>query len=149
MKYIKLTQNRKAIVDDKDYGFLNQWKWHYSSGYARRHKPRAISAAGYFYMHQVINHTPQGQDTDHINGNKLDNRKQNLRTVTRSENMLNTGKRTFSRFIPTSKFVGVRFISRLQKWQAKITVNYKPIHLGLFQSEKEAALAYKKYINDL
>lgn len=144
MKYIRLSQTKRAIVDDEDFVWLNQWKWHYSSGYARRHKPRT-EGTGYYYLHQVINKTPTGLDTDHINRNALDNRRKNLRSVSRSTNMLNVGKRKFSKFVPTSTLVGVRWIARLGKWQAKITVNYKPIHLGLFKTEKQAALAYKKY----
>ncbi len=65
MKYIKLTQGKKVMVDDSDFEWLNQWKWQLSdNGYAiRRYKTT-------FRMHRLINNTPSGLFTDHINGNK-------------------------------------------------------------------------------
>jgi len=71
MKRIKLTQEKVALVDDADFEFLNQWKWFYhQTGYAK---------SCHRYMHRLINKTPKGFHTDHINRNKLDNRKSNLR----------------------------------------------------------------------
>jgi len=96
VKKIKLTQGRYALVDDEDFNWLNQWKWCFdrSNGYAHRNqwvngKNRKI------YMHRIILGNPRGilikVETDHKNRNKLDNRRKNLRVVTRSENVLNKG----------------------------------------------------------
>src|SRR3990167_164487 len=90
MKKIKLTQNKYALVDDEDFKELNQSKWLCdSSGYAgrdvggRKNKKRIL-------MHRLLNNTPKGFHTDHINRDKLDNRKENLRTTTCSQNILNS-----------------------------------------------------------
>jgi len=85
MQKIELTKGQFTLVDDEDFNYLNQWKWHISTkGYALRciwigsgHKNRkGIN----IYMHGEVNKTPKGYQTDHINRNKLDNRKSNLRT---------------------------------------------------------------------
>ena len=77
MKEIKLTKGFVTIVDDDMCEQLNQFKWHYSNGYARCN----ITVNGkqqLLLMHRVVNQTPEGLDTDHISSDKLDNRKENL-----------------------------------------------------------------------
>ena len=140
-KQIQLTQGYSTTVDDDDYDFLMQWKWCFvSNGYAVRLKtyykfygkltPRMIR------MHRVINDTPNGLFTDHLNGDKLDNRKSNLRSCTKSQNSMNRkGYKNTS-----SKFKGVT--SRNNKWEASIKIDKKSKTLGRFTSEKEAAKAY-------
>ncbi len=66
MKFIKLTQGKKAIVDNEDYKHLNQFKWYYNGRYACRRKPKANIM---LLMHRVILNTPDDKLTDHINGN--------------------------------------------------------------------------------
>ncbi len=124
MKTIKLTQNREAIVDDGDYEFLSRFKWYakvYGSGsnelwYAYRDFTNAdrkilaenfptlyINKSGCTPMHRVIAEAQKGQDVDHINHNGLDNRCDNLRKCTRSENSQNKRLRSDSK----SGFKGV------------------------------------------
>lgn len=134
MKEIKLTQGRFALVDDEDYEYLNQWRWYYSdSGYAVR-KPSSVR----FFMHRVVINTPEGMFTDHINRNKLDNRRENLRICTRSQNCANVG------ILPsnTSGYKGVSFDSREGKWRANIRVKGKKHSLGYFENIIEAVSAY-------
>lgn len=87
MKKIKLTQGKYAIVDDEDFEWLNQWKWCYCKYVIRdiilNKKNKRI------YMHRLIMNTPEKMQTDHINGNKLDNRRNNLRICTQSQNNMN------------------------------------------------------------
>jgi hypothetical protein len=135
MKKIPLTRGKSAIVDDDDFEYLSQWKWWYTTrGYAvRQDKGKHIP------MHRLINKTPAGFDTDHINRNKLDNRKENLRTVTRSQNFMNINPRKNN----TSGCMGVQRCAK-GGWMARITLDYKRIYLGHFKDFKDAVNARKK-----
>jgi len=136
MKKIPLTQGKYAIVDDDMFDYLNQWKWHLSRfGYAvRKPGPEQI------YMHRAILKSEKGTSTDHINHDKLDNRRENLRICTTSQNMRNRGKQANN----TSGYKGVFWSIPAKKWRAQITVMKKSIHLGLFTTPKEAAKVYNK-----
>ena len=144
---IPLTQGKVAIVDDADFEWLNQWKWHYLAGtytgYAVRHirtggKPRQRA----ILMHRLILSPPPGTESDHINRNGLDNRRENLRICTRGQNHANRRKQIGHRTTWTSKYKGV-FWSRLhRKWRAGITVGREKHFLGLFDDESAAARAY-------
>ncbi len=134
MKKILLTRGKFAIVDDEDFPFINQWKWWFTTrGYAVREKKRKL-----IFMHRLINKTPKGFDTDHVNKNKLDNRKDNLRTVTRSQNFMNINPRKNN----TSGFRGVQ--RHAEGWMARIKVDYKAIYLGYFKEFKDAVVARKR-----
>lgn len=79
------------------------------------------------------------ESVDHINGNRADNRIENLRDANQSENMKNVKPRSGS----TSKYLGVGWHKATRKWAAQIrSRDGKNVHLGLFQSETEAAKAY-------
>ena len=80
-------------------------------------------------------------DIDHINGIKTDNRKENLRLVTRSQNMLNSHKASKA---STSGFPGVSFSNSKNKWRAYIKINYRQIFGGYYDSKEEAILARVK-----
>jgi len=134
---IELTQGKVALVDDADFEWLNAFKWYYDKGYAvrnigtwpRRKKER---------MHRVILGTPGGMETDHINGDKLDNRRGNLRVCSHAENLCNVG-----RYINNSSgFKGVAWHKQTAKWQARIMVNGHSKQLGCFDTAEEAAHAY-------
>jgi len=141
---IKLTQGYEAIVDDEDYKYLSQWKWHYNAGYAIRgiyvgtgRKNRKMVKV---LMHRVINKTPNGYDTDHINRNKLDNRKLNLRSVVRSFNIINSKLRKDN----TYGVRGVFWNKSNNNWRSAISINNKKISLGSFKTIEEAIEARKK-----
>jgi hypothetical protein len=145
MKEIPLTQGKVALVDDADYEYLMQWKWYFckkkdGTGYARRKVYSRISAKTYrwksYWMHREIMKTPEGMDTDHRDGNKLNNQKYNLRICTNSQNQSN--KRTQRN--NTSTFKGVWKSGN--KWTASINVRKKRIHLGSYIDKSEAAKAY-------
>ncbi len=142
MKQIPLSQGKFAIVDDGDYDFLMQWKWHVcvaSSTYAMRNSDFDNDGRRYhIMMHRVINNTPPGLETDHINGDGLDNRRKNLRTVTRSQNMWNRKKNSKG----SSKYKGVYWHKQHEKWVANIQVNKKRHFIGLFVDEDVAGRAY-------
>lgn len=92
IRKIPLTQGKFAIVDADDFEEVSKHKWRlHNKGYAyfgtrENRKCRAV------LMHRLINNTPDNMQTDHINGNKLDNRKSNLRSCSVTENNRNRGK---------------------------------------------------------
>lgn len=132
MKEIILKSGEKALVDDEDYELLNKFKWQYQLGYAVRNIK--------VYMHRDIIKTEEGLETDHINGNKLDNRKENLRKVTQSQNQANRKKGKNK----SSIYKGVIWHKRRNHWLAQITINRKKIYLGSFNNEIDAAKAYNE-----
>lgn len=137
MKYIPLTQNKQAMVDDEDYEWLNQWKWYISNkGYAIRGVRNVSLPTGYksISMHRLINNTPDGYETDHKNGDKLDNRRVNIRTASRAQNRYNTPPRADNK----SGVAGVIWYKPLKKWLAYIQVDKKHIHLGYYYELNDA-----------
>lgn len=137
-KQIPLTQGKFAIVDAADYDWLNQWKWYCCNGYALR-VPYTNGIRGKaIRMHRLIVGTPDGFDTDHINGDELDNQRCNLRTATHRQNIMNQKPRIGC----SSNFKGVCWCKRRKKWQASIKTNGKRKFLGYFYNEADAAHAY-------
>ncbi len=147
MVKIKLTQGYTAIVDDED-GDLADYKWCVKvKGNGRR--IYAVSHMGQgkkmAWLHRVILERmtqrpfPVGMESDHANGNTLDNRRHNLRIATRSQNKMNSKRRASA----TTRFRGV---SRNGKngWMARIGDGGKTIYLGTFRNEEEAARAYNE-----
>lgn len=109
----------------------------HSAGYAR------VSVNGrMLYAHRIIYAIVYGEmpmDVDHINRNRIDNRIENLRDVSKSENQHNSKKRKNN----TSGFPGVSWDTRDQKWQAYIMVDRRKIHLGYFEDFDDAVQARK------
>lgn len=146
MKYIKLTQNKETIVDDDIYDFLNTFKWSASKKrnkyYATRTEwQKGKNTSKVIKMHRLIMNPPTHMYIDHINGNSLDNRKENLRICSNKQNLRNSGIRKN----PTG-FKGVRKRKDLinKPFSARITIDYKEVHLGYFYTAKEAALKYNE-----
>jgi hypothetical protein len=140
MKEIPLTKGMVALVDDEDFDFLNQWKWHaskhYNNYYAAR---RPYPERKVIKMHSVILDVPTGYLPDHKNGNTLDNRRENLRICTFAESAHNTG---ISSRIKSSRFKGVYWSKDDKKWRSYIKANGKRLSLGFYHDEVLAALAY-------
>jgi len=88
----------------------------------------------YIYIHGDVS---LNDDIDHINRDKLDNRICNLRSVSRSENLINNPRLANN----TSCVCGVSFDKRLKKWHSYIKKNYKRIHLGVFKTKEDAVKA--------
>ena len=147
-KEIPLTQGKVALVDDDDYEELSKYKWcvkkRSHTCYAKRSSKTVSGIRHTILMHTVILETPKGMETDHINGNGLDNRKENLRIVTRRGNAQNR------RVKKTSKYIGVTRMSDCNRWRAQICINGKKgLNLGLFENEIDAANAYAKACADV
>jgi hypothetical protein len=147
MKKIQLTQEKYTLVDDCDYEYLMQWRWHACKNrntfYAGRSSPRKIgSKRKTIHMHRVILQRIgiEFKQVDHIDGNGLNNCQANLRTATNQENSCNQGKGKRN----TSDYKGVSWHKLARKWWAQIGINGKKKYLGLFNSKIEAARVYNK-----
>ena len=126
-----------AMVDDEDFEWLSKWKWfNDGSGYAVR-KQLVDGKKCTIYMHKEILKAPPGMEGDHRFGDKLDNRRENLRVCTHAENMRNR-KPNKGRALPK----GVRWHVGARKFMAGIHVNNRHVHLGLFLTEPQAKAAY-------
>jgi len=148
MKKIPLTRGMVALVDDTDYERLNTWKWYASknSGSYNSYAVRGIKVAKnkqtIQMMHRVILglQPGDGRQTDHRDGNGLNNQRTNLRVCTATQN----GQSRRKMVLGTSKYKGICWNHRDSKWRSRIYVNRKRIHLGYFSSEKTAAAAYNQ-----
>lgn len=141
MKFINLSQNKQAIVDDEDYPLLCKYKWTFHPcGYAYRNQ-KLNGKIKKVYMHRFIMNYNGEKDIDHINHNGLDNRKSNLRIASRSENLANKGKSANH----SSKYKGVCYDKSKSKWVCYIQVRKKQIFLGRYETEKEAGMMYNHF----
>jgi hypothetical protein len=142
MKEIRLTQGQVAVIDDEDYERISKYKWHA----AWDKTTESFVAMGWVdgkkaYMHRfILGLKPRCGQVDHINQNRLDNQKHNLRPASASQNGANRRKRKGT----ISRFKGVCWHARNKKWFARIRVNGMGLHLGNFDNEEEAAMAYDK-----
>jgi hypothetical protein len=135
-----------TTIDKKNYNRIKNFRWH-----ARGEKPY-LYAATYIghnetgeqwtlLLHRLIN-SFEGENVDHINGDTLDNREENLRTCTSKQNALNRKKYKNSVY---QKGVS----KRGKKYLARITINNKTTRIGLFGTEQEASEAYELYAKNL
>lgn len=134
-----------ALVDDEDYGKLASYSWHLSRIYARRTERVVLSdgrvtAKGTFMHRQIMKPKP-GEETDHINGDGIDNRRANLRIVNRLQNAKNQSKET--KRACSSRYKGVSWNKNERKWWAYIAADKERRSLiGKFATEEQAARAY-------
>lgn len=145
MKKIKLTRGKFALVDNEDFEYLNQWKWHCTStGYAARkrhvHDAKLKYHGVVIFMHRLIMSTPEGMDTDHINSNSLDNRRSNLRICTHAENLRNKRIQKNNK----SGYKGVYWDKFRDKWRVEIRLNGKHMSGGRYDNILDAARAYDR-----
>lgn len=140
---IPLTNGGTTIVDASLLPELTKKNWSKSpNGYAcsivglgSRGSHKKI------YLHRIVNQTPDGAQTDHINGDRLDNRRENLRTATGSQNQRHSKKRN-RLGKASSKFKGVYWSKTREHWVAQIRYGGKQRYLGGYDNERDAALAY-------
>lgn len=141
MKLIPLTQGQFAIVDDEDFAWLSQWKWFARKVRNTFYAARSVRENGkkrFIHMHRLVNNTPDGLLTDHKNGDGLDNRRENLRDATLSQNAGNVGPRPQG----TTSVKGIYFDKARGQWAADIQYEKKRTRLGRFQTQAAAMAAY-------
>lgn len=143
VKTIPLTQGKVALVDAEDYEELSKYNWVFDGhAYARRQyrddkKKRWVHES----MHRRLAKTPEGMQTDHINGDGLDNRKSNLRVCTVSQNAMNQ-KRPKNNI---SGYKGVFYRTAAKKhWCTCITYNGKRIWGKRHETPEDAYEEYKE-----
>jgi hypothetical protein len=132
-----------TILDRQDYYRFGCFKWEVSGEnnvfYAVRNIKADPSRTATVRLHRLIMNAPKGVLVDHRNNDSLDNRKANLRLATHSQNSWNS-RRDKSNTL--SRYRGVSFSKRKQKWFAAIRVKGKRVWLGYFDDEIAAAHAY-------
>lgn len=132
---ICLCNNKSTYIDKEDFDLVKKDKWTISTdGYA-------ISSSGEYIhkrLHRVVmNELDTKNIIDHINRNKLDNRKSNLRITTDQQNSFNQSKRKNN----TSGIIGVSWWNRDNNWMAQIKYNYKRYFLGYYDNIDDAIKA--------
>jgi len=146
---IPLSQGKVALVSPEDYHFLIQHKWCARASKHNHYAVRSIPSNTKFKcttipMHRVILSRMVGcellrtEHCDHISGNGLDNRRENLRICTNAENSRNRKSQRGS----SSQYKGASWRKDSEKWQSNIQVDGKTLYLGCFTSEVQAAKAY-------
>lgn len=152
MRRIKLHKYGYALVDDEDYEYLNQFKWHLT---ARGYVGRSVWVKGTgkgttILMHRELLKVSKGFEVEHADQNRLNNQKSNLRPATRSQNMANV--RRVKATNAHSKYKGVSRLTRpnlKNQWLAYIKIDYQMIYIGYFKDEKDAAHCYNQFAEQL
>jgi hypothetical protein len=125
---ISLSNGREAIIDKEDYNKIKNFTWHVDNiGYAYTSEKR-------IRMHRLIINCPDEFEIDHINRNKLDNRKSNLRIVEHKRNLINCKVSCKN----TSGYSGVSYNKRKRKYEVYLNINSKRKGLGYYSGFKKA-----------
>lgn len=133
---VPLTHGEFAKIDVEDIPKVEGFNWNSSGcGYAHRRLKGKI-----LYLHRFINNSTPGEFTDHINGDKLDNRKNNLRSATNAQNLFNMKPHKDG----SSQYKGVYWAKGKGKWRARIQAEGRGRHIGYYECEEDAALAYDR-----
>lgn len=148
MKQIPLTQSKFALVDDDVYEWAKDYKWHIEKGkhtfYAVRSFIKDDGIGGRLRLHHCVVGFPLNKNqVDHIDGNGLNNQRDNLRIVSQSDNQQNQIKHR------NGKLVGTSWCKDRNKWLAQIIINGKQKNLGRYVTEQEAHEVYKIALNKI
>ena len=140
-KKIKLTQGKYALVDEEDFDELNKYKWHAQKDCHTYYAKRRENGTK-VYMHRQILGLKQGDGkiTDHINSNGLDNRRENLRVVSKAVNCRNHREYSDN----TSGHTGVSWCKLNKKWITTISVDNKMLNLGYHSDILDAVESRKQ-----
>ena len=143
MPIITTRKGEEILVDQDDFDRYSKYTWFINSnGYAQRNEPRCNGRRNMPNMHREVLGLRYGDGSivDHVNGNKLDNRKENLRICTASENTINTGLSTRNK----TGYKGVSFCKRAKKFRAQISIDGKVKSLGYYDNPVDAHASYRQ-----
>lgn len=144
VKIPNLKASKRALVDDEDLELLSGYKWFIRNGYAVRSEYLGVidgkSKCRYSPMHRIVMKAEKGQTVDHVNGDRLDNRRQNLRFVDMRQNSWNRCVASNS----TYGYKGVSFNKKNKRFYCRIVHQGKRYRFGYFLTAEEAAETYKK-----
>lgn len=151
MKKLELARGEVAQLDEPDYDRLRHFKWYCIKGYAYRTVYLGKVDGKYKYttipMHREVLNPLDGLLADHIDGNRLNNTRNNLRAVTRGQNTINSAMRKTNRY----GYKGIIYnpLCTKRPWYARIKLNGKVQVKGYFETREEAALAYNELATQL
>lgn len=136
---LPISKGASVLLDEGDYDLVSKYSWHlHTGGYAMANIwNKKLKKYEHTYMHRYILGAKKGQEVDHVNCDKLDNRRCNIRLCTRSQNIV----RTSAYRTRKSGYVGVWTDERRGSIHARIKKAGKTIHLGTFSTLLEAAKA--------
>lgn len=144
-----LTKGKVAIVDEADYMRLSRWKWSYSnSGYAMRGTTAGGKKSRGYTMHRQILGLihGDGKEVDHINKDRLDNRRANLRVVTRKENCANRSARSRSEHAECTRLESLFPLgASVNYWHGKWIVKIPPIYRQSAKSVEDLAKRFFRW----
>lgn len=139
----------RCKIDPEDAERVLLYKWSFAHGSDGRNYVRGIDRSTkppkQIKMHRYLLDAPEGMQVDHINGDPLDNRRENLRLATPAQNQANRRKRSGG----SSVYKGVSWHKKGRAWRATINLDRKQIHLGFFKDQTEAAKAYDAKAKEL
>lgn len=139
---VETIKGRSYKYDKADEELVSQYNWRTpKDGYVKEYSEKVVDGnriRKVVYMHRVIMNAQKGEIVDHINGDTTDNRRSNLRIVSKSINALNSPKHK-----------GVYFNAKTKRWNARLTQNKKTKSLGGYATEAEAIAVYKKTKKEL
>lgn len=131
----------KVLVDNEDFKLVSEFTWYIERQKGNKFRVSTRIKNKIVRIHRfILNVTNSNLQIDHIDGNPLNNQKNNLRICNNKENSRNKNKTLRC----NSGFKGVRYEKERKKFRASITVNYKSIFLGRFNKAIDAAKAYNK-----
>jgi hypothetical protein len=133
MKKLKLTKGKEAIIDDIDFERVSQRKWSF------HHTGYVVGGYPQVRLHRFILNAKKGEYVDHINMDKLDNRRENLRLCTPAQNQYNQ--------LPKRKIPKCIYWREARKaWIVRITADGKRHWVGYFKNFDEAKKEYEKAV---
>lgn len=137
---------KTVLLDDDDYNLLSKYNWHFTTSngkifYAVRNIQLGPKKRTVIKMHRaILQLTERATVVDHIDGDGLNNQRSNLRVCTQGENVKNMRAKSSNK----TGFKGVKYLKRIRKYMARITVNYEHIYLGVYHDPITAAQKYNE-----